>query len=71
MIKSKTIILMNNKILLNQINNKNLKENFILWMLKIKFLGDKKFFVSDEVTFADFHIYELLDVLQVKLVPFC
>ena len=31
------------------------------------FLGSKKFFVSDEVTMADFHAYELLDILRVTL----
>jgi hypothetical protein len=30
-----------------------------------KYLGDKKFFVSDEITFPDFHMYELLDIFQV------
>ena len=28
------------------------------------FLGSKKFFVSDEITFVDFHMYEVLDVLK-------
>ena len=28
------------------------------------FLGNKKFFISNEITFADFHMYELLDVLK-------
>jgi len=31
-----------------------------------KYLGDKKFFVSDEINFPDFHMYELLDILKVK-----
>jgi hypothetical protein len=30
------------------------------------FLGSKKFFVSDDVTFVDFHAYELLVILKVK-----
>ena len=30
-----------------------------------KFLGAKKFCASDEVTFADFHMYEVLDILKV------
>ena len=28
------------------------------------FLGSKKFFVSDEITFVDFHMYEVLEVLK-------
>ena len=42
MIKNKKIIMKMRTILLNHKKRKNLKGNFILWMLKIKFLGDKK-----------------------------
>jgi hypothetical protein len=51
----------------------NLRENYEAG-LKAKlepfshFLGTKKFFVSDEITYADFHLYELLDILRVSSV---
>jgi len=30
-----------------------------------KFLGNKKFIISNEVTFVDFHMYEILDILKI------